>query len=100
MKLSEKAEEILEALWVAIEEEKRAFLMPGISGCAPDDPAYRELCTHSLIEIRQGRVYFLPDGREEGKLTIRRHRLAERLIMDVLNTVSYTHLTLPTILRV
>ena len=28
MKLSEKAEEILEALWVAVEEEGQAFLDP------------------------------------------------------------------------
>ena len=30
-------------------------------------------------------VYFRPEGRDEGRMTIRRHRLAERLMMDVLN---------------
>lgn len=85
MKLSEKAEEILEALWVAVEEEGQAFLDPAAMGFPADDPAYKELTGQALIEIRQGMVHFRPEGREEGKTTIRRHRLAERLLMDVLN---------------
>jgi DtxR family Mn-dependent transcriptional regulator len=85
MKLSEKAEEVLESLWVAVEEEGQAFIDPETMGFPSDDPAYRELTGHALIEIRQGMVYFRPEGREEGKVTIRRHRLAERLMMDVLN---------------
>lgn len=85
MKLSEKAEEILESLWIAVEEEGGAFLDPVSLEFPADDPAYRELAGHALIEIRQGMVYFRPEGREEGKMTIRRHRLAERLMMDVLN---------------
>jgi DtxR family Mn-dependent transcriptional regulator len=85
MKLSEKAEEVLETLWVAVEEDGKAFIDPETMGFPADDPAYRELTGHALIEIRQGMVYFRPEGREEGKITIRRHRLAERLMMDVLN---------------
>ncbi|MDD5285936.1 MAG: metal-dependent transcriptional regulator [Desulfuromonadaceae bacterium] len=84
MKLSEKAEEILEALWV-VEEEGRTFLDPEKIGIPLDDPSYAELTGHTLIVIRKGMVYFRPEGREEGKITIRRHRLAERLMMDVLN---------------
>lgn len=85
MNLSEKAEEILEALWVAVEEEGQLFLDPASMAFTPDDPAYKELTTHALIEIRQGMIYVRPEGREVGKVTIRRHRLAERLMMDVLN---------------
>ncbi|KAA0893260.1 metal-dependent transcriptional regulator [Oryzomonas japonica] len=85
MKLSEKAEEILEALWIAVEEEGGRFLDPEKMGFPADDPAYRELTDRALVELRQGMVYFRPEGREEGKMTIRRHRLAERLMMDVLN---------------
>jgi len=70
---------------VAVEEEGQAFIDPETMGFPSDDPAYRELTGHALIEIRQGMVYFRPEGREEGKVTIRRHRLAERLMMDVLN---------------
>jgi DtxR family Mn-dependent transcriptional regulator len=85
MKLSDKAEEILEALWLAVEEEGGAFLDPEKMGFPADDPAYQELTGHAMIEIRQGMIYFRPEGRDEGKMTIRRHRLAERLMMDVLN---------------
>src|ERR1019366_10117652 len=85
MKLSEKAEEILEALWVETEEEGQAFLDPEKIGIALDDPVYAELTRHTLVEIRKGMIYPRPEGREEGKVTIRRHRLAERLMMDVLN---------------
>jgi DtxR family Mn-dependent transcriptional regulator len=85
MKLSEKAEEILESLWVAVEEEGQAFLDPDKTGVVADDPAYAELTGHALIELRQGMLYFRPEGRDEGRMTIRRHRLAERLLMDVLN---------------
>ena len=85
MKLSDRAEEILEALWVAVEEEKVSALDPSKLGISLDDSAFAELTGHALIEIRQGMVYFRPEGREEGRMTIRRHRLAERLMMDVLN---------------
>jgi DtxR family Mn-dependent transcriptional regulator len=84
VKLSEKAEEILEALWVA-EENGQAFLDPEKIAIPLEDPAYAELTGHALIELRQGVAYFRSEGREEGKITIRRHRLAERLMMDVLN---------------
>ncbi len=85
MKLSDKAEEILEALWIAVEEERVPGLDPAKLGIALDDPAFAELSERALVEIRQGMVYFRPEGREEGRMTIRRHRLAERLMMDVLN---------------
>jgi DtxR family Mn-dependent transcriptional regulator len=85
MKLTEKAEEILEALWIAVEEKGRGYLEIDNVGIAPDDPAYAELAALAFIEIRDGCVYFRPEGKVEGRQTIRRHRLAERLMMDVLN---------------
>ncbi len=85
MKLSDKAEEILEALWIAVEEEGKGYAEVAEIKIAPDDPAYRELAALAFIEVREGRVYFRPEGKEEGRRTIRRHRLAERLMMDVLN---------------
>ena len=85
MKLSDNAEEILEALWIAVEEKQLSALDPQYTGIALDDPAYQELAERALIEIRQGMIYFRPEGRDEGRMTIRRHRLAERLMMDVLN---------------
>ncbi|HBB17341.1 MAG: transcriptional regulator [Syntrophus sp. RIFOXYC2_FULL_54_9] len=85
MKLSEKAEEILEAMWTAIEENGEGFAEMGKIGVAVDDPALDELTRFALIEKKEGRIYFRPEGRSEGRRTIRRHRLAERLIMDVIN---------------
>ncbi len=85
MKLTEKAEEILEAMWIAIEEEGKGFVEIDSLSVPADDPAYRELTSLAMVEIREGRIYYRPEGREAGRETIRRHRLAERLIMDVLD---------------
>ncbi|MBP1728364.1 MAG: iron dependent repressor [Deltaproteobacteria bacterium] len=85
MKLSEKAEEILESMWIAIEEEGRGFTDLESAGISVDDPAIRELTGHAYVELKGERLYFRAEGRAEGEKTIRRHRLAERLMMDVLN---------------
>jgi DtxR family transcriptional regulator, Mn-dependent transcriptional regulator len=85
MKLSEKAEEILEAMWIASEEEGQGFAEIEKIGIPADDPVYKELTGLAYIEIKGGRAYFRPEGRKEGEGTIRRHRLAERLMMDVLD---------------
>ncbi|HEY6007839.1 MAG TPA: metal-dependent transcriptional regulator [Geobacteraceae bacterium] len=85
MKLSDRAEEILEALWIAVEEKGRGYGEQEQISIPADDPAYRELTELAYIEVREGRVYLRPEGKDEGRSTIRRHRLAERLMMDVLN---------------
>ena len=85
MKLSDKAEEILEALWIAVEEKGQGFAEREKIRIAADDPAYEELTSLAFIEVKEGRVYLRQEGKEEGRRTIRRHRLAERLMMDVLN---------------
>jgi DtxR family transcriptional regulator, Mn-dependent transcriptional regulator len=85
MKLSDRAEEILEALWIAVEEKGRGYAERDQIRIAEDDPAYEELTTLAYIEVKEGRVYLRQEGKEEGRRTIRRHRLAERLMMDVFN---------------
>src|SRR5271169_1726412 len=85
MKISEKAEEILEAMWIAIEEEGADFAEIEKIGIEAGDLSYKELTGLALIEVKEGHVYFRQEGKEEGRKTIRRHRLAERLIMDVLS---------------
>ena len=85
MKLTEKAEEILESLWIESEEKGRGFAELDQMEIPASDPAYQELASQALVEIKGARLYFRPEGREEGRKTIRRHRLAERLMMDVLN---------------
>ena len=85
MKLSDRAEEILEALWIAVEEKGQGFGEQEQIEVPADDPAYQELADLAYVEVRDGRVYLRPEGKDEGRRTIRRHRLAERLMMDVLN---------------
>src|SRR5512136_525005 len=85
MKLTEKAEEILEFLWMQVEEEGQSFTDMEKMSIPSDDPAYNELRDLALIELRDGRVYLRPEGKEEGRKIVRRYRLAERLMMDVFN---------------
>ncbi len=85
MKLTEKAEEILETMWSAIEEEGQGFVDVETLSLSVGDEALKELTALAFVEVKEGRVFFRPEGRDEGRKTIRRHRLAERLMMDVLN---------------
>lgn len=83
MKLSAKAEEILEGLWIAtVEGGDNAALLANL-GVGAEDEALRELERRAYIEVRGDRVYLRPEGRPEAQMTVRRHRLAERLMMDI-----------------
>lgn len=85
MKLTEKAEEILESLWIDVEEENQSFTDIEKLDVPAGDPAFGELTQLAMIEIRDGRIYLRPEGKEEGRKIVRRYRLAERLMMDVFN---------------
>lgn len=79
MKFSEDAQEMLEQLWLAEEE--------GSDRLAVKDPiseSMEELFRSGLI-VQDGLVWKLTDsGRPEAAQAIRRHRLGERLLADVL----------------
>ena len=85
MRLSEKAEEILEALWIATEEEGDVAAHFERLGVETGDEGLIELGRMAFIEVKGERVYLREEGRQEAKMTVRRHRLAERLLMDVLD---------------
>ncbi|MRR33113.1 transcriptional regulator [bacterium] len=85
MKLSEKAEEILEKLWMEVEEQGSVFTDMDQIPLAEDEPVYRELTDSAFIEVKDGRVFLRPEGKDEGRKIVRRFRLAERLMMDVFN---------------
>ncbi len=85
IKLSERAEEILEAMWVAIQEKGGASFDPQPMFGQDLDQTLHELISQGLIETHGGKLSFTESGREAGRMTIRRHRLAERLMMDVFN---------------
>ena len=85
--LSQNAEEILEDLWVAA--EKKAFADPDegeYDGPAdPADPAVEELVDRGFVSLRKGRLALSDNGVKEAESVVRRHRLAERLMTDVLD---------------
>lgn len=82
MKISDRAEEILETLWVHVEEEKQESLDLGI---ARGEPAIDELWKLGHIKLIKDKIILTDRGRTEGQKIVRRHRLAERLFADILD---------------
>ncbi len=79
-KLSDGAEEILESLWVETEEKKRK---PDLS-VLRDDPSLNELIDKGYIDLDKEN-FLTAAGLKEAEKCIRRHRLAERLLTDILD---------------
>lgn len=80
MRLSDKAQEILETLWLQSEGEGAAPL-----AAMADAPAFHELSQTGHVSVAQGEVKLTDRGLREAEAAIRRHRLAERLMADVLD---------------
>lgn len=85
MRVSDKAEEILEALWIATEEKGELSVSFKQLDIGPGDEGLSELGHHTFVEVKGERVYLRSEGRDEARMSVRRHRLAERLMMDVLD---------------
>lgn len=82
--LSDKAEEILETLWLEEEEKKSASTDLKQLNIDKDTPLLKELS--GLITVTKDyKVSLTPKGKEKGRDVVRRHRLAERLLTDVLD---------------
>lgn len=82
MMLTDKAEEILESLWVALVEEKKQKSDIGILKA---DDVIKELVDAGCAELDGDKIMLTRKGKEEAGHCIRRHRLAERLFVDVLD---------------
>jgi DtxR family Mn-dependent transcriptional regulator len=82
MKPSESAQELLEMLWIAIEEEGKS----GLAVTNPPAEGMDELMRLGMVERSNGWFKLTPAGQPEATLAVRRHRLAERLLVDVLAT--------------
>jgi DtxR family Mn-dependent transcriptional regulator len=78
--LSERAEEILEALWVQVEDHKGK---PMDIGASRDDPGLDELVKLGLVKVDKNHIHLLEKGKGFAVGCVRRHRLAERLLSDV-----------------
>lgn len=86
-KVSPKAEEILESLWVCtIEGDEVGCLLEDLDlqGGSRDE-GVEELVKLAFVEVRGDRLHLRKEGRPEAEMTVRRHRLAERLMMDILD---------------
>ncbi len=87
-KLSEATAEILEAIWT-LEESGESTRENLVRQSAEDisDEMLANLQAGKLIAIESGgAIRLLPEGRVKAEQIIRRHRLAERLICDVLGS--------------
>jgi len=99
-------EEVLEALWTADERgATRREDLACVADVALTEELIEDLKTRALIEERKdGSLVFTDAGRERARAIIRRHRLAERLVNDILrmpmpevevNACEFEHLVAP-----
>ncbi len=84
MEPEEKAEELLETLWVRTEEGKEASL--SLDDSRGMKKPIEQLLKAGYISLSDNRVTLTNKGRPEARSVVRRHRLAERLLADVLGT--------------
>ncbi len=82
MGLGEKAEEILETLWTRTEEGKEDYR--SLDDLGGMKKPIEQLLKAGYISISDDRVRLTSKGRPEATNVVRRHRLAERLLADVL----------------
>ncbi len=86
MGVSNDMEEILEILWVRLEEEKNPSVHKDDISKRVDDTEnpLEELEKIGYVKLQHDNIKLTDKGREEAQDVIRRHRLAERLLVDVL----------------
>ena len=88
MKTTRRMDEVLQGIYILREEQGRGDLR-----C--DDPDLREACAEVCRQLEEaglvsqdpdtGAVALTPAGLEQARIVVRRHRLAERLLTDVLD---------------
>jgi len=86
MELSEISQEVLEKLWTALEEEQKNSISINDLGLNEQKSRLNELVGSKLVLISGNLLELTTEGRKEAESAIRRHRLAERLLNDVLAT--------------
>ncbi len=80
MKLTDGAEEILETLWCELIEGEKEVCD---SSLLRDDASLKELIHLGYVEVKNDQIKLTSKGRAEAGSCVRRHRLAERLFVDV-----------------
>jgi DtxR family Mn-dependent transcriptional regulator len=85
MQFSEQAEEVLESLWLAHEEKQEKCLKLSWLKVMPDTHILKELLGDKIVErCGSEEIKLTEKGMRYASDAIRRHRLAERLLTDVL----------------
>ena len=100
-----KKEEILEAIWSSIEKGNATISnVKKISHISVDSEALNILEKEDIVKIDNDKIRFTDKGKEKARTIIRRHRLAERLMADILgmnlesievNACEYEHVLAP-----
>ncbi len=85
MELKERAEEVLETLWICTEESRETSISLDDLEVAEKEPI-EQLLGAGYISLTDGKVRLTDKGRPFARNVVRRHRLAERLLADVLGT--------------
>ncbi len=85
--IKEEFEELHEEIWITIEEsggepQEGASFSPDKLTFKKDLP---ELIKHNLLKEKNGEIVFTEKGYQKTRELIRRHRLAERVLGDILN---------------
>lgn len=81
MRVSDRAEEILESLWSETIEGK----LPDCDiAVIEGDPPFRELANADCVRVVAHKATLTEKGHDLARGCVRRHRLAERLLADVL----------------
>ncbi len=83
--LSQKAEEILELLWVMTQEEPHQTVQLKNEEYSPDSPEMEDLLRMGFVKYEGKNLILQGEGMKEAESVVRRHRLAERLMADVLD---------------
>lgn len=85
IELTEASEEFLSSLAVAEEEQDDKRVSPHGVDASPDDQVLRDLLEAGLVEQGSEGVSLTAPGRRKAASVLRRERLAERLLADVLH---------------
>lgn len=81
----EKQEEILEQLWISKNEKNIERVSYEVLGVSKNAEEILELKKNGLINKDDDRVWLTIEGEQKGEKVVRRHRLAERLLVDVID---------------
>jgi putative ABC transport system ATP-binding protein len=82
MEENQDFDEVLEQLWMV--RERTFHAEPEHFTAAQRRKVAAMMARIGLVEVHGGEIAFTPKGEERARSVIRRHRLAERLFMDVL----------------